>query len=1306
MLRCTRRIVLLAAGLIGSALALPCPAQTDAPLPAGVRAEWSLDKAWREATPTRERVCLNGLWRWQPAAEAAGAAAVPAGNWGWFKVPGAWPGITDYVQKDCQTVHAHPSWKDVKMGQVAAAWYQREFTVPADWAGPGGASRRITFAAECLNSHASVYVDGKPAGEIRFPAGEADLTALCRPGAKHTLSLLVTALPLKAVMTSFRDTATAKEVKGSVQRRGLCGDVYLVGAPAGPRLVDVRAETALKRGEITLSVGLEGLADDVPFTFRTRIADAGRTVAEFNTKPQRVAGMKEGRIAFTLPWKPEKLWDLHTPQNGYTAEVAMLGAGNKVLDAAAPVRFGGREFRIEGRDFFLNGSRIFLSAVPLDNAQLGAAWASYEGAKETLLRLKSIGINFVYTHNYGCEPGSHLAFEEILRAADDVGMLVGLSQPHFSHYDWKAPDADASNGYAAHAAYYVRVAGSHPSVVCYSTSHNACGYAGDMDPNLIDGLYERTDSWSANNAKLALRAEAIIRRLDPGRIVYHHAGGNIGTMHTINFYPNFVPIQEMCDWFEHWATKGTKPVFLVEYGAPFTWDWAMYRGWYRDKREFGSAQVPWEYCFAEWNAQFLGDRAYRIGEPEKANVRYEAKQFAAGNFWWRRWSTPHELDSKAFDDRHAVIAMYTDANWRAFRTWGLSANSPWQHGHFWRLRDGIDTKTRKDLPVDWDRLQRPGFSPDYLAQRYEKLEAAFERADWVPTPDGEALLRNNQPLLAYIGGKPARFTSKDHNVRPGEAVEKQLIIINNSRVPVTCDCSWSLALPQAVKGTKQMTVPTGDQVRLPLKFDLPASLPAGTYELSATVRFSTGETQKDTFALHVLPTAPAAGPIGKVALFDPKGETAKWLTARRVPFQAVEAGANLAPFDVLIVGRAALTVDGPGPDVSRVRDGLKVIVFEQTCDVLEKRFGFRATEYGLRNAFKRVPDHPLLAGLETENLRDWCGEATLVPPTRELPLRPKYGPSIKWCDIDVTRVWRAGCRGNVASVLIEKPARGDFLPILDGGYSLQYSPLMEVREGKGMVLFCQLDVTGRSEADPAAERIVSNLLTYAAAWKPTPRRTAVYAGDPAGKQHLEKAGVAVADFASAKLSADQVLVIGPGATKALAGKEADVAAWIKAGGRAVAIGLDEAGAAMLPVKVTLKKTEHIAAVFEPFPAASPLAGICPADVHNRDPRQIPLIVGGATAYGDGVLAQAEGVAFCQMAPWAFEGKTSNLRRTYRRASFAAGRALANAGVAGTTPILERFSTPVAADKPEKRWQDGLYLDLPEEWDDPYRFFRW
>ena len=71
-----------------------------------------------------------------------------------------------------------------------------------------------------------------------------------------------------------------------------------------------------------------------------------------------------------------------------------------------------------------------------------------------------------------------------------------------------------------------------------------------------------------------------------------------------------------------------------------------------------------------------------------------------------------------------------------------------------------------------------------------------------------------------------------------------------------------------------------------------------------------------------------------------------------------------------------------------MRDGLKVIVFEQTSEVLEKRFGFRVAEYGLRQVFRRVPDHPLLAGLDAEHLRDWRGEATLLPPRLKYDREP------------------------------------------------------------------------------------------------------------------------------------------------------------------------------------------------------------------------------------------------------------------------------------------------------------------------------
>ena len=91
-------------------------------------------------------------------------------------------------------------------------------------------------------------------------------------------------------------------------------------------------------------------------------------------------------------------------------------------------------------------------------------------------------------------------------------MLVALSQPHFSHYDWQAADADQNNGYVRHAEFYVRAAQNHPAVVAYSMNHNSTGYTEDMNPDLIDGIQNPRDPSAQRNAERAVRAEAIVRR--------------------------------------------------------------------------------------------------------------------------------------------------------------------------------------------------------------------------------------------------------------------------------------------------------------------------------------------------------------------------------------------------------------------------------------------------------------------------------------------------------------------------------------------------------------------------------------------------------------------------------------------------------------------------------------------------------------------------------------------------------------------------------------------------------------------------
>jgi hypothetical protein len=136
-----RREFLCAAGLVIGGVGIT----EGTPFPKGVKAVWDVGKAYRDTTATRERICLNGLWRWQPAKGVADSA--PEDGWGYFKVPGLWPGNADYLQEDCQTLYVHPSFKDTNLSAVAAAWHQREITIPKGWDG-----RRVVLSVEYVNS--------------------------------------------------------------------------------------------------------------------------------------------------------------------------------------------------------------------------------------------------------------------------------------------------------------------------------------------------------------------------------------------------------------------------------------------------------------------------------------------------------------------------------------------------------------------------------------------------------------------------------------------------------------------------------------------------------------------------------------------------------------------------------------------------------------------------------------------------------------------------------------------------------------------------------------------------------------------------------------------------------------------------------------------------------------------------------------------------------------------------------------------------------------------------------------------------
>ncbi len=148
-----------------------------------------------------------------------------------------------------------------------------------------------------------------------------------------------------------------------------------------------------------------------------------------------------------------------------------------------------------------------------------------------------------------------------------------------------------------------------------------------------------------------------------------------------------------------------------------------------------------------------------------------------------------------------------------------------------------------------------------------------------------------------------------------------------------------------------------------------------------------------------------------------------------------------------------------------------------------------------------------------------------------------------------------------------------------------------------------MDVTGRTEKEPAAARLVANLLNYVAAYTPPPMHKVVYVGEGAGRKHLEELGLSVATYQGGTLAAEQVLAVGPGGGQTLSAHADAVHQWVKAGGHVFAIGLKQEEAnSFLPFPIKTQHREYICSVFDPPRRTSFLVGIGPAEVMNRDTR--------------------------------------------------------------------------------------------------------
>jgi len=477
-----------------------------------------------------------------------------------------------------------------------------------------------------------------------------------------------------------------------------------------------------------------------------------------------------------------------------------------------------------------------------------------------------------------------------------------------------------------------------------------------------------------------------------------------------------------------------------------------------------------------------------------------------------------------------------------------------------------------------------------------------------------------KPDCCWIGGPAKEWTSKTHQYYPGETIAKSALIVHDQPAQTDVTVKWEARRDGALVASGEEKATLAPWSRTAIEFQFKAPETSGELEITATVNGLKGAGGCEPFRCSVWPR-PEPGK-GAFAVIDPEGETSAWLK---------RAGAEVTPFDpakprTLALGRRALRGMAKLPFTEKdIHDGLRVLVCEQHCGDLE-RLGFRTESHCPRNVFVRCPAHPAMAGLHDEALRDWRGSSTLLG----------WGPEGDTTHTPLSRrTYHWSNRGSVASNLVETPQFGAFKALSDCEFDLSYTPLLSWRHGKGEIVFSQLDLSGRTDSDPAAERLQRNLVNYFQTLLAQQSRQAVCAS-PATQDKIAGLGFAAQPWKDKLDPAADLLVFG----------KDDAAAWREHRGEAEAFAQSGGTVLFFPASAEMELTGlslqpvRVVGNVAPVDANPLLDGVGPQHLHWREPVDLVKVEGpgvesllGGLA---GVLPQGQGrFVFLQTDPAAF-----------------------------------------------------------------------
>ncbi len=359
-----------------------------------------------------ERMDLAGLWRFQLDPMGFGKTAGSELYLARLTETIHLPGSTDEGAKGVKNTVSHVDRLSRKYEYCGQAWYQREVTVPADWAG-----RSVSLELERCHWETAVYVDGRPVGtdERLSTPNRFDLTPYLTPGT-HTLTLCVDNR-LKYPMDQW-DHGTTEYTQ--TNWNGVVGRLELVARTRG-HIADVQLYPDVEAGAVRVKAGLTPAGEDLRGRLTLTVREKGGPTVAKRTLDVALDYSAATQVDELVSLgRDVRLWDEFTPAL-YEVEASL--ATEQGTDTRREtfgmrrVEQGRHHVRVNGRNVHLRGS-LECCVFPLTGypATDTASW------KRIFRTAKEYGLNHIRFHSW-CPP------EAAFDAADEVGIYLQAELP-------------------------------------------------------------------------------------------------------------------------------------------------------------------------------------------------------------------------------------------------------------------------------------------------------------------------------------------------------------------------------------------------------------------------------------------------------------------------------------------------------------------------------------------------------------------------------------------------------------------------------------------------------------------------------------------------------------------------------------------------------------------------------------------------------------------------------------------------------------------------------------------------------------